>query len=343
MKIGFHLRSGLNEGTITAAAIASVASDSGYHVEVFPRERSSPADPAWDRYLVPLKLTYEHWLKKSGLDFIVFVDPPERGEIYQARADHVRDVLLVRWGYTGDLTEASLGSCYRVVSPTLILARHLTENHHLKNVRYAPLDLNIPLTRSHSPSEPGYPSVHIPLHGCCEEGTSYDLLSALYRILSSCSSLSLTLSAVFSIPNDLNRDLKRFKHDWGSRVNVLRGISWDRYRLEFGKHDLTAWPATDPGLGLEAQLSIGMGVPLLTFDHPAAREFVENGRNGLLVPCPNTYNWGQVPKNQPDYRAFEEKLFEAVREPRQLLETFDGISPARREAFCNTLREVFDG
>jgi hypothetical protein len=344
MKIGFRIPYQKCDATYAALQVAKIATDLGLSVEIMPKDRATPVLPAFDRLVLRnTKLSYDEWLK-TGFSHIVFTDAPSAAEVDAAREAKIKTLLIVVWDVLGEEDAKTLPLFNNVVCPAQCVQKLLKYKLNLKNISHVQWDPGIPITHDPRRVQQGKVAVLWSIENCQSIRQEPTILPVIEDFLRQCPEVWLTVTYSGIVPQGSVRELRRMATSAAGRVELLKNVSWDRQQLLYGSHDLTVWPSVAEGVGLTGLCSVYMGTPVLAFDHPVIGEFINEGKNGILVPCDLKYNWLEVPYVDPDYFKFGELLSRTVRQVDYLTELRESVTNGlnrRRRNFQSFWKGMF--
>lgn len=316
MRVGIHCYYGRYDATYAVLQAARIALELGHDVVILPREKAAAVHPVWDRYVVRGKLPLWEWLK-GDLDYLICAEPLALETVNFARQHGVRCYLVCLWDELDQQSIVCLPAFDQVVFPSRRACRLVRDKTDCPNLVWVPWDIGVPVTRNPYDLDPQRVGLIWPLAGSQPFRQEPKFLSVVEQVLQKCSNAFFTV--IYSdLPAVGQRDLKRLVQLADGRLEVMKGLSWDKQQYLYGRHDLTIWPSLSEGLGLVGLGSLHMGTPVIAWDHPLVGEVVKDRTNGILVPCELEYNWLDVPYVKPDYKMFTRYLSDLLREPHQL-------------------------
>lgn len=340
MVVGFFLDYQRSDDCYAALQLAHVAEAEGLEVSVFPLDAIGEVHPSLDRRVCRSARGFPAWCR--GCSHVVFTQVPPPELVEAAHAGGAEVTLLWQWTSMDREALAHLEGPDRVVCPSRVSYRHLRSAGEARNVDPArvtclPWGTPAPPVQPRRVVDEDRVAVLWYLDGSqplLQDAGTLAVADALVRHHAN-AFLTILYNPAHVVAAVVD-EFKALQQRAAGRLELVRGISWERQVVLASQHDLVLWPALAESFGLPGILAATAGTPCLAYDHPAVAELVRDGLGGVLVPCDLRFDWFDVPIVVPDHDAYYHAAADLIGDaPRlqALRATTQERLSKRREAF----------
>ncbi len=220
----------------------------------------------------------------SSSEVVIFPEVVEPIQLEWCRKQRIKTIWIPMWEYVGKERVEDRNAFTAIICPTVACYKLLRSlgapnAHHVQwHCRY--------------PVRTPRPTPEIPLFGHCIRGVSGDIRNTsvlieafrLYRQQGGLARLRIkTLAPLMTVVGPEHAETVR---QLGDAVEVIEGaMDWDKMSQLLSDVDLFVYPTRREGLCLVIQEALASSVPVLATDCPPVSEYVEDGKNGGLIPA----------------------------------------------------------
>lgn len=285
MRVGIYSRYHKHDASYAAIQLAELATGLGCSVSILSASPNRVAlDPLWDQHVVKRNdVKFTEWAKKQ--DIIIWTHCPHMGQLEWVRKEKKRTIIVCLWDELETPDHEILKASGIVAAPHETLAKQLKEGWQLRNAIFTPWDCGIPITKKSTKIQAGRTRLYLPLDDCqplrCDQG----LLDVAGILMATRADLNFVVS--YSSSGFQGRALRRvskLKREFGDRVFIARGWSWQQRLALYNRSDVTLWGARVESFGMVGIASLSMGTPVVAFNYAPINEVLSSD-NSIRVPC----------------------------------------------------------
>lgn len=287
MRIGFASYYRRHENVAAAFRLADFCQRQGWSVSFFsPLDCLYRVHPRWDRRVVSQsRWRYQDWVRTCQA--VVWTEPFSPTHVEAAASFGVKTIVLA---LRDALTSSLFLSCDKashVIAPCRATSLLLQERHGIP-AKYIPWDAGCPVVKKNDVLGARIKLI-VPLHGTQTGRVDTLTIPLLGKVACECPEVDISIlySSRSFRPETFKEIRKSVKECGAGRLSLLCAgkMRPEDVSLQYGKHDLLAWPSEVDGTGSIGLESLSFGTPVLAYRMAPVDEYIRDGVNGKLVPC----------------------------------------------------------
>lgn len=341
-KIGLLAPYTWNETTYMACGLADLAVRLGVSVSYLSQQPpDSEVHYRWDRLVLNgRRQSFEMWHNECS--HLVWFDI-QKSRLYEAHRSGKKNILVACWHQIAKEQLSLLPLFDAVVSPSVAACQRLTQLAPSAQHVCVPWDCGLPIVTSAMPGTGQ--NVLCVVGSRTASGAGPLILNTLRVLLDFDDEVRFTLMYSKGWGPAASQTLSELLRKHGERVRLLRRPSYASRVEAYNRHDWVFAPNLREESGWSALEALHCRRPVVVFDAAPSNELVQNGHNGLLIPCEISYNW--LGATEVVVNAFDltEQLRRLVDHPEEIIALTHKDWPElghRRETFSRVWRSLWD-